>query len=213
MFKRKEVTMKLAIAFFMIFGWNVAQAKKATMASTKVSIDTASSKINWAGEKIIPGKGHKGTIKIQAGHITMNRGALAGGEFTINMDSIDSTDLSGSMEGKLVGHLKSPDFFDVKNHPTATFKVTKVSKQGKDLFKVTGDLTLRGTTDSETFTVKITKTGKNMIATGKLSLNRKKYKVQYNSEADFLSKAISIPKDKVIKDTVSLDLSLKTVSM
>lgn len=202
--------MKLAIAFFMVFGWSFAQAKTAP---TKVSINTKESQINWAGEKIIPGKGHKGTVKIKDGHITLTKGLLSGGEFTIDMDSIDSTDLSGSMEKKLVGHLKSPDFFDVKSHPTATFKVLKVAPKGKDSFDITGELTLRGKTHKEIFNVKVTRSGKTMAATGKLNFDRKKYNVKYNSEADFLSKAISVPKDRVIKDTISLDLSLKTLSM
>ena len=83
-------------------------------------------------------------------------------------------------------------------------------KKGKGKYSVTGDLTIRGVTRPETFSLSIKPDGKMMVATGKISFNRKKYKVQYNSEADFLSKAISIPKDKVIKDTISLDLSLKT---
>lgn len=43
-------------------------------------------------------------------------------------------------------HLKSADFFDAANHPTITFKSKKVERAGADRLKVTGDLTLRGTT-------------------------------------------------------------------
>lgn len=45
-------------------------------------------------------------------------------------------------------HLKSADFLDVENHPTLTFKSKKVegaTKKEGDKFKVTGDLTIRGT--------------------------------------------------------------------
>jgi polyisoprenoid-binding protein YceI len=41
--------------------------------------------------------------------------------------------------------LKSPDFFDVKQFPTMTFKSTKVEGSG-DMLKVSGDLTIRGVT-------------------------------------------------------------------
>src|ERR1700719_4669910 len=41
--------------------------------------------------------------------------------------------------------LKSPDFFDVKQFPTMTFKSTKVEGSG-DTLKVSGDLTIRGVT-------------------------------------------------------------------
>src|SRR5215208_5152053 len=43
-------------------------------------------------------------------------------------------------------HLKSPDFFDVEKHPVITFKSTKVEKAGEGKLKVTGDLTIKGTT-------------------------------------------------------------------
>jgi polyisoprenoid-binding protein YceI len=45
--------------------------------------------------------------------------------------------------------LKSPDFFDVKQFPTMTFKSTKVEGSG-DLLKVSGDLTIRGVTKAVT---------------------------------------------------------------
>jgi len=41
--------------------------------------------------------------------------------------------------------LKSPDFFDAKQFPTLTFKITKVEGSG-DMLKVSGDLTIHGVT-------------------------------------------------------------------
>jgi len=43
------------------------------------------------------------------------------------------------------GHLRSPDFFDTANHPTLTFKATKITGTRSDL-TVAGDLTIRGVT-------------------------------------------------------------------
>ncbi|HUC36521.1 MAG TPA: YceI family protein [Acidimicrobiales bacterium] len=43
-------------------------------------------------------------------------------------------------------HLRSGDFFDVETHPTWTFKSTSVEHAGDNAWKVTGDLTIRGTT-------------------------------------------------------------------
>jgi polyisoprenoid-binding protein YceI len=43
-------------------------------------------------------------------------------------------------------HLKSPDFFDAANHPTIRFQSKKVEPDGPGEYKVTGDLTIRGTT-------------------------------------------------------------------
>jgi polyisoprenoid-binding protein YceI len=52
------------------------------------------------------------------------------------------------------GHLKSPDFFDVAKHPKITFKSKKIAKAGKDAYKVTGDLTIKGKTREVALAVK-----------------------------------------------------------
>jgi polyisoprenoid-binding protein YceI len=44
------------------------------------------------------------------------------------------------------GHLKSPDFFDVANHPKMSFVSSSFVKKGDDRYELTGDLTMRGNT-------------------------------------------------------------------
>jgi polyisoprenoid-binding protein YceI len=63
-------------------------------------------------------------------------------EATIDLDSVNTH------EPKRDGHLKSADFFNTAKFPTATFKSTKVQKAGKGKLKVTGELSLHGTTKS-----------------------------------------------------------------
>jgi polyisoprenoid-binding protein YceI len=60
-------------------------------------------------------------------------------EATINVASIDTR------EAQRDAHLRSADFFDAENFPTLTFRSTRIEKAGDEL-KVTGDLTIRGTT-------------------------------------------------------------------
>jgi polyisoprenoid-binding protein YceI len=43
-------------------------------------------------------------------------------------------------------HLRSPDFFDVENHPEMTFRSTSIRHVRGSEFAVTGDLTIRGVT-------------------------------------------------------------------
>lgn len=64
---------------------------------------------------------------------------------------------------KLDEHLKSKDFFDVAQFPTATFASTKVELTGKETAKVTGDLTLHGVTKPIVLDVKLNKIGTNMM--------------------------------------------------
>ncbi len=58
--------------------------------------------------------------------------------------TIDTTSIT-TREPKRDAHLKSPDFFDAEKYPTMTFKSTKVERAGEGKYKVTGDLTIKGT--------------------------------------------------------------------
>ncbi|MQA86437.1 MAG: hypothetical protein GEV03_17850 [Streptosporangiales bacterium] len=49
-------------------------------------------------------------------------------------------------------HLRSPDFFDVENHPTMTYASTGIRRNGED-YEVDGELTIRGVTRPVTLTV------------------------------------------------------------
>ncbi len=63
---------------------------------------------------------------------------------TIKTESVDTGN------AKRDGHLRSPDFFNVKQFPALTFKSTEV-KPIKDGYQVIGDLTLHGVTKSVSF--------------------------------------------------------------
>jgi polyisoprenoid-binding protein YceI len=69
----------------------------------------------------------------------------------IKTDSLDSNSPDRDK------HLKSPDFFNVKQFPTSTFKSTAVKATEAGKYEVTGDLTICGVTKPVTFT--LTKTG------------------------------------------------------
>ncbi|GGL96667.1 polyisoprenoid-binding protein [Streptomyces fumigatiscleroticus] len=58
----------------------------------------------------------------------------------IRMDSIDT----GSADRD--GHLKSADFFKTDEHPVMTFRSTGAEALGGDDYRITGDLTILGTT-------------------------------------------------------------------
>jgi polyisoprenoid-binding protein YceI len=79
------------------------------------------------------------------------------GNFTIDPDPMKSSfalniepDSIDTGMAKRDDHLKSPDFFDIKQFPQFTFKTTAV-KPIRDGYEVTGDLTLHGKTKSITF--------------------------------------------------------------
>lgn len=109
------------------------------------NIDTENSTVRWeggtAGAQVYS---HHGEIELKEGSFSTIQDQVVGGEFIIDMTTMQPKDDGYSEEhpaSDLVAHLSSPDFFDVENHPTATFKVTR--SEGLEVF---GDLTIRGIT-------------------------------------------------------------------
>jgi polyisoprenoid-binding protein YceI len=68
-------------------------------------------------------------------------------EVIIDMASVSSGDQARD------DHLRSADFFDVENHPTASFRSTAVTRLGAANGTVTGDLTIKGVTRPVTLAV------------------------------------------------------------
>ncbi|GAA3589992.1 YceI family protein [Flavivirga amylovorans] len=159
----------------------------------KKEIKTDKSKVVWKGYKVTGS--HEGTIAIQSGFLNFAGDKLTGGEFVIDMTTINTTDLDGEYKGKLDGHLKSDDFFGVVAHPTAKLVFTKVKATGKNAYNVTGDLTIKGKTNSITFTISIY----GSKATASLKVDRTKYGVKYGSTSFFDGL-----KDKAIYDEFDL---------
>ena len=68
-------------------------------------------------------------------------------EVTIDAASVNSGD------DKRDGHLRSPDFLDVENYPTMTFRSTSVDVGPDGSAKITGDLTVKDVTRPVTLDV------------------------------------------------------------
>ncbi len=117
-------------------------------AAADVTLTGENTKIEFTGKK--PDGKHDGGFKKLAGTWTAPGGDATKGQLdvTIETPSIFSDNLV------LTNHLRNQDFFDVKTHKTATFKSTKIEKDG-DRYKVTGDLTLLGKTKSISFPAEI----------------------------------------------------------
>ena len=80
----------------------------------------------------------RGQFKSFSGTIEVGEDALASRvEANIDLASVDTGD------EKRDAHLRSPDFFDVGNNPSMTFRSTEVRADG-DGYTVVGDLSLKG---------------------------------------------------------------------
>jgi len=174
-----------------------------TFSFTKVNgqqkeIKIENSKVVWKGYKVTGS--HEGTINLKSGFLTFNEGKLTGGEFVMNMNSLITTDLEGEYKGKLEGHLKSDDFFGVEKNPTAALIFTKVEQNGKNAYKVNGDLTIKGITKQIVFDFSVY----GNKATTSLKVDRTKYDVRYGSTSFFDNL-----KDKAIYDEFDLIADLE----
>jgi len=113
----------------------------ATTGQTTWELDASHSTVEFSVKHMMIStvKGHftgvKGTIVTDMADHT--KGSV---DVTIDAATVDTRD------EKRDGHLKSPDFFDVANFPTITFKSTRVTAQDATHLNVVGDLTIHGVT-------------------------------------------------------------------
>lgn len=105
--------------------------------------------------------------------------------FTIQAPSIDT-----GWE-KRDEHVRGPDFLNVENHPTITFKSTSIETTGDNTATMTGELTVNGQTHEETFKVTMRKIAPSPFGEKKLTagfiaeatIDRMKYGVSYGEGA------------------------------
>lgn len=174
------------------------EVAEATGAET-YTVNAAESTVNWKGSKIT-GDSHAGTIAIKSGSINTDNEMITAGNFELDMTAITNTDgMDEEMTGKLMGHLASPDFFDVANHPTAKFEISTATADS-----LTGNLTIKGITKSITVPYTWTEAEGIATATSKFSINRALWEVKYGSSSFFEGLG-----DKVINDAIEFDVTLK----
>ena len=191
--------MKLALAAFLTLAMGTT-ALATDGDKNSYTVDTEESTIQWFGKKVTGA--HEGVIHIKSGTVEMDGDKLKGGEFTIDMTSITVTDLTGDMNGKLTGHLKSDDFFGVEQHPEARMVITKV-KSKDDGYWVTADMTIKGITNPVEFMAMTESKNGKTFAKAEITIDRSKYNVRYGSNSFFDNLG-----DKAIYDNFDLKVKL-----
>ncbi len=215
----KKRLFLLAIPTFLITAVTISCNKEKPLASESNEItttkdghqfilDTLNSRVEWKGYKILKSENtsHFGTIKFESGDVTIKDEKLESGKFVADMNSLTSVDLKDDADqlGKLNGHLKSGDFFEVEKFPTASYEITKITPLAEGDYNtlLDGNLTIKGITKPIAFKANVSvKDGVVSIATEPKDIQREEFGIKFQAPVE----------NGVIKDEVTLQINVKAL--
>ena len=173
-------------------------------AATTLRADLDRSAIKWRGTKFWGLGSHEGTVALTSGEVCVTDGRLVGATFVADMRSIEVTDLPASdpvPRKRLRDHLLGEDFFSASAHPEARLIVSDVTLQSRSLYRVGGQLTIRGITHPVTFYARIwTLTNARVQAQATIEVERHRWGVSYRG---------STIRDDLVDDIFTLTLTLE----
>jgi polyisoprenoid-binding protein YceI len=165
-------------------------------------VNAEQSKLTWLAKKVT-GE-HSGTINVTSGSLALDNKVLKGGSFELDTKTIAVTDLTDKeTNAKLLGHLKSDDFFAVEKFGKANFNITSVQSTGAGTYDVKGKLTIKGITNEISFPATVKQEGNKVIANAKIIVDRTKYDIKFRSKSFFENLG-----DKTIYDDFELNVQL-----
>lgn len=186
---------KLILVLFGLFSMTLFSQSKTIL----------SSEIRWKAYKTLKAESlsHFGTVKLKSGNLMFNGSELTGGNFVIDMKTMDAEDMNDSPKQKkmLENHLKSDDFFDTSKFPTASFQIKSVKKikNANYNYQVVGILTIKGISKNSSFPLKVSESNSvYTLSSGKFTFNRKNYGLRYN-----------IFEDMLISNDVQMNITIK----
>ncbi len=182
-----------------------AKAVETVAAAETFKAIASKTTVSWDADKIVGG--HNGTINASAGVLNAKGGKLVGGNFIFDINTIKCLDIPADDEnnGKLIGHLKAEDFFDVAKYPSAAFQITSVNeKDGKTI--IAGNLTVKGVKKNIEFPASVNIAGNSATITSEeFTIDRTEFNLKYNS-GKFADPAKL--GDYLIKDNVGIKISV-----
>ncbi len=161
--------------------------------SVRLALDPSNSKVGFVGSKVTGS--HEGGFKEVSGTIELvdNDPTRSKVQVDIKVSSMFTDD------NDLTEHLLSPDFFDAKQFPQATF-VSKAIEKSSAGFEVVGDLSMHGTTREIRFPAQIQASPSEVKVTSEFSINRFDFGMKYPGKADnLIRKEVVIKLDVVAK--------------
>ena len=163
-----------------------------------------SSQVLWECEWL-GGARHDGSVQLISGSIDISSASDVSGNFIVDLNLMKCFDLKNEgTNKKLIGHLKSDDFFDVTNYPNAVLELVSGKNISGNEFKFNGNLTIKGRTHPIIFKGTVTENNLSYDADLKLIFDRSKYDVRYRSASLFSDLG-----DRIIADDVKLTVKAR----
>ncbi len=173
------------------------------MSRKSFAVDTAHSRVEFEVRHMmvskVRGEFTKYEAVIEADPADLTTADIA---FKVDMNSIDTRNEDRD------NHLRSGDFFEIDKHPEMTFTSAQIVKKDDNEYEVTGNLSIKGVTKSETFDVEYEGAAKDPWGNMKHgfsvegSISRKDYGMEYNAALE--------TGGVLIGDKIKINLDLET---
>lgn len=166
------------------------------------TIDASHSEVSFTVRHMAVSK-VRGRLGSVSGEIVTSQDP-AGSAVTAEVDVTTVTTFNEQRDG----HIKSGDFFEIENHPTASFRSTSLTHDGDD-FVLTGDLTLKGVTRPITLGLEVSGFGPDAYGgtragfSAKGTINRRDFGLSFDAKLD--------NGGLVVSDKVDLELDIEAV--
>lgn len=204
-------TLLFSICCLLNLTFSAHAQQQSQTKSLQFKLDLNKSKILWKAPKNHGGSSHFGYVLFNIGNLltTANR-IPTSASFIINMNSISSTDHAIQKENVKVDlQLKSADFFDVARFQTAVMVVKKiVPTKVPTVYAITGDLVMKGVSNTIYFNATIKGNDKQIKVTANLVIDRMKWNVK-NMDGNFFGEV----KNMLIEERIPLVLDLSFIKI
>lgn len=164
------------------------------------TMNTDQSIIEWMGRKA--GMTEKGNVPIRACTFTVKGGRLVDGSLVVEMNGIQATSQEGQAARELGQHLRSEDFFDVAQFPTAAYTITSARTDGRGNLKLMGKLNVKGVS-KEVEALMSFASADPVVASVNFVFDRADFDVRFGSGSFFDDLG-----DNLIADDVSMRMAL-----
>jgi polyisoprenoid-binding protein YceI len=188
----------------------IMEKQQASEAKGQVfAVDTTASRIRFTGHGV--GKNHPGIFRLSSGKVAVAGNEVTGGDFVINIKSMELEQKGGMFDKKLHPHLMSGDFFDADKFGTARFEITGVKPYSPNTsdtsvvdganYRISGNFTLKDVTKNISFPARIDLDGNTLKAKGNFDIDRTQWNMNYGND-----KTLG---DKFISEKVNIELDLQ----